>query len=82
MTTKVSLAVAPPLSVTVTVMVAVPLWFAAGVTVTVRAVPAPPNTMPDSGTSVWLVDPADSVSVAGSLSVSPTVKAIAPLLPL
>ena len=38
-------------SVTVTVIVAVPNWFASGVTVTVRFAPLPPNTMFALGTS-------------------------------
>ena len=41
--TNVSLAVSSP-SLTVTVIVAVPDWLAAGVTVTVRFAPLPPNT--------------------------------------
>ena len=42
------------LSLTVTVIVAVPLWFAAGVTVTVRFAPVPPKTMLATGTRVVL----------------------------
>ena len=48
-------------SLTVSVMVAVPLWFAAGVTVTVRAAPLPPRTMFASGTSVWFDEVAVTV---------------------
>ena len=36
----------------VTVIVAVPVWFAAGVTVTVRLAPPPPNAMFATGTNV------------------------------
>ena len=43
-TVNVSLAAAPPGSVTVRVIVDVPLWFAVGVTVTVRLAPLPPMT--------------------------------------
>ena len=48
-------------SLTVTVIVAVPLWFAAGVTVTVRLAPLPPKTMFASGTSVWFDEVAVTV---------------------
>ena len=50
---KVSFAVSDP-SETVTVIVAVPLWPAAGVTVRVREAPEPPSTRPDGGTRVVL----------------------------
>ena len=43
-------------SLTVTVMLAVPFWLAAGVTVTVRLAPLPPNTMFPLGTSVGLFE--------------------------
>ena len=48
---NVSLAEPLSPSVTVTVIVAVPDWFATGVTVTVRFAPLPPNTMFAFGTS-------------------------------
>src|SRR2546422_236380 len=44
-------------SLTPTVIVAVPYWLAAGLTVTVRFEPEPPNTMLLNGTSVALDDP-------------------------
>ncbi len=66
-------------SETLTVMVAVPVWLAAGVTVSVRLVPLPPRTSPAAGTSVLLLAAAVTTSVAGSLSTSPTVKAIGPV---
>src|SRR5438876_8844851 len=47
--TKLSLALRLP-SLTVTVMVAVPVWLRAGVTVTVRWAPEPPKTMLATGT--------------------------------
>src|SRR5690242_17664090 len=52
-TKKVSLALFTP-SLTVTVMVAVPVWPDAGVTVTVRFASAPPKTIFAVGTSVVL----------------------------
>ena len=52
--TKVSLVLSDP-SLTVTVMVAVPLWLLAGVTVTVRFAPLPPKTMFEVGTKVVLL---------------------------
>ncbi len=76
--TKGSLAVSAP-SLTVTVIVAVPLWFAAGVTVTVRLAPLPPNTMFAVGTSVGLDELPLSVRLPAAVSASPTVKAIAPV---
>ena len=54
-TTNVSVAVAVP-SLTVSVMVVVPDWLAAGVTVTVRFAPVPPMTMLAFGTRVVLDD--------------------------
>ena len=75
--TKVSVAASVP-SLTVSVIVAVPLWFAAGVTVTVRAAPLPPMTRFASGTSVWLAEVAVTVRLAAGVSTSPTVKARAP----
>ena len=52
--TKVSLVLNEP-SLTVTVIVAVPLWPLAGVTVTVRLAPLPPKTMLAFGTRVVLL---------------------------
>jgi hypothetical protein len=54
---------------------------AAGVTVTVRLAPLPPNTMLAFGTSVVLLDEPVTVSAPGSVWASPTVKATAPVLP-
>jgi hypothetical protein len=59
--TKVSLVLSEP-SLTVTVMVAVPLWPLAGVNVTVRFAPLPPKTMLAFGTNVVLLLLALSVS--------------------
>ncbi len=44
---------------------------------TVLLAPLPPNTMPDKGKSVVLLDAAERVRLATAVSVSPTVKAIA-----
>jgi hypothetical protein len=74
--TNVSFAVLNP-SLTVTVIVAVPFWLAAGVIVTVRLAPDPPNTMFAFGTSVVLLDVPLTVSEATAVSKSPTVNAIA-----
>ena len=63
-------------SLTVTVMVDVPLPPEAGVTITLRLVPLPPKTILGTGTSVALDEVADSVNAFGEVSVSPTVKAI------
>src|SRR6266516_4115978 len=51
--TKLSLALNCP-SLTVTVIVAVPLWFDAGLTVTVRFAPEPPKPMLPFGTNAGL----------------------------
>src|SRR5215469_15242462 len=70
---KLVLAVAPPPSVTVSVTDAVPVWFGAGVSVTVRLEPLPPRTMLALGSKVAFEDtPATTRFVAG-VSRSPTV---------
>jgi hypothetical protein len=74
--TKVSLVVLTPSS-TVTVIVAVPFWFAAGVTVTVRFAPDPPNTIFAFGTNVVLLELPLTVKDAAAVSVSPTVNEMA-----
>src|SRR5688572_25529806 len=63
-------AVADP-SDTVTVIVDVPLWLPAGVIVTVRFAPVPPNTILAVGTTAVLLDTPVSVRSAGSVSASP-----------
>ena len=73
-----SLVVRDP-SLTVTVIVAVPDWLAAGVTVTVRDEPLPPRMMLPSGTSAGLDEVAVTTRLAAAVSRSPTVKAIAPV---
>ena len=60
-------------------IVAVPDWFAAGVIVTVRFAPLPPNTMLAVGTSAVFDEPPVIVSDAAAVSMSPTVKLIAPV---
>src|SRR2546426_1364352 len=74
--TKVSLAPFTP-SLTPTVIVAVPVCPAAGVTVTVRLDPLPPNTMLLVGTSVALDDPLLNVRLPTGVSASPIVNGIA-----
>ena len=76
--TKVSAAVSAP-SLTVTVIVAVPVLPAAGVTVRVRFAPLPPKRMLASGTRVWLLLLPVTVSDPAAVSMSPTVKVIAPV---
>src|SRR6267143_2540075 len=76
--TKVSLAGKDP-SLNVTVIVALPFWLAAGLTVTVRLAPLPPNTMFALGTSVGLDELPLTVRLPAALSASPTVNAIAPV---
>ncbi len=63
-------------SLTVTVMVDVPLPPAAGVMTALRPAPLPPKTILATGTSVAFDEVADSVNAFGEVSASPTVKAI------
>jgi hypothetical protein len=76
--TKSVEAVAVP-SLTVSVMVVVPLTPATGVSVTVRFAPLPPKRMFPSGTSAVLLETPVTVNVPTALSLSPTVNAIAPV---
>ena len=76
--TNVSLVLTVP-SLTVTVMVAVPDWPAAGVTVTVRLAPFPPNTMLFVGTKVRFEDALLRLRLFDDVSKSPIVKLIAPV---
>ena len=76
---KLELAVNPAPSVTVSVMVLVPLCPTAGVNVTVRDAPVPPNTMFTTGSNVVLLEAPATVSVVAGVIASPTVKASAPV---
>ena len=68
----------PPFpSVTVTVMVAVPIWLEAGVIVTVRDPPLPPKTMLLFGTSVRFEEVPETPSEPSAVSTSLIVKGIA-----
>ena len=62
-------------SLTLTVMVAVPIWLVTGVTRTVRLEPLPPNVMLAAGASAGLEELALSARLAAGLSMSPTVNA-------
>src|SRR5437867_5687772 len=75
-TTKLVLALYCP-SLTFTVIVAVPFWLAAGLTVTVRFDPDPPKTMLLVGTSVALDEPLLNVRLPTGVSASPIVNGIA-----
>ena len=75
-TAKLLLAVSVP-SPTVIVICAVPVFPAAGVTVTVRFAPLPPSTMLPFGINVVTVDDAESVKLEADVSASPIVNAIA-----
>jgi hypothetical protein len=74
--TNVSVAVKLP-SLTVTVIVDEPYSLFAGVMVTVRFAPDPPNTMFTFGTSVVLLELPLTVKVPAAVSKSPIVKEIA-----
>src|SRR5438477_6488323 len=73
--TKLSLALRLP-SLTLTVMVAVPVWLRAGVTVTVRLAPEPPKTMLPDGTRVGLEEAPETIRLPAAVCASPTVKAL------
>src|SRR5580765_4971739 len=73
--TKLLLAVRLP-SLTVTVMVAVPVWLRAGVTATVRLAPEPPKTMLATGIKVGLEEVSERIRLPAAVCASPTVKAI------
>ena len=76
--TKLVEAVSVP-SLTVMVMVELPLRPDAGVMTALRAAPLPPKTILAIGTSIAFDEVADSVNVPGEVSPSPTVKAIGPV---
>src|SRR5438093_1425980 len=63
-------------SLTVTVMLAVPVWLRAGVTVTVRLAPEPPKTMLATGTRVGLEEGPETIRLPAAVCASPTVKAM------
>jgi hypothetical protein len=75
-TVKMELALFVP-SLTETVICALPVWFAAGVTFTVRLAPLPPNTILPFGTSVVDEELAERVKPPAAVSASPMVNAIA-----
>src|SRR5438445_140486 len=73
--TKLSLEVRLP-SLTVTVMVDVPVWLRAGVTVAVRLAPEPPKTMLAAGIKVGLEEAPETIRLQARDGASSTVKAI------
>ena len=76
--TKLVEAVRVP-SLTVTVIVEVPLSPAAGVITALRPAPLPPKTILATGISVASEEVADSVNAFGEVWASPTVKPIGPV---
>src|ERR1051325_2775881 len=76
--TNVSVVVADP-SLTPMLIVLEPNWFVAGVIVTVRLAPLPPNTMLWVGMSVGFDEPAVKVRLPAAVSTSPIVKLMAPV---
>src|SRR5437773_184158 len=66
-------------SLTVTAMLAVPVSLGAGLTVTVRLAPEPPNPMLPSGTNAGLDELPLKVKLPAAVSPSPTVKLSAPV---
>src|SRR5436190_14593784 len=73
---NVVLAVNPP-SLTVSVILAEPLWFTAGRNATVRALAVPPRVIRLVGISVGLLEVAVTTRLAAGVSRSLTVNAIA-----
>ena len=76
---KLVVALRPDSSVTVRVMVAVPVRVGSGVRVIVRASPTPPSAMPPAGTSSGSLAVAATVSRPGRVSTSFTSKRSAPV---
>ncbi len=76
--TKLVEAVSVP-SLTVIVIVDVPLRPAAGVITALRPAPLPPKAILATGTNAASEEVADSVNAFGEVWASPTVKAIAPV---
>jgi len=68
-------AVMPPPSVTVNVIVVMPICPVAGVTVTVRVAPVPPSTIFAVGTNVLLLEVPATINAVAGVRSSPTVKA-------
>ena len=66
-------------SLTMIVMVDVPLWPAAGVIIASRPAPLPPKAILATGISTAFDEVADRVNAFGEVSASPTVNAIAPV---
>jgi hypothetical protein len=77
-TTKFVLTVNSP-SLTLTVIVAVPLCPAVGVTATVRLAPLPPTTMLLNGTKLRFDELVLTVRLPTAVSTSPTVKLKGPV---
>src|SRR5262245_2605508 len=77
-TVKLVEALACP-SLTVSAIVAVPLWFTVGAIVTVRLGPFPPNTMFPSETSDWLEEALLKVSLLNGVSMSAIVNRRGPV---
>ena len=77
--TKLRVAVKPPASVTVTVIVLAPLALATGLSVIVRLVYQPSSTIPLVATTPWFDDVAVTTSESQVLSKSPNVNGIAPV---
>src|SRR5262245_47522758 len=71
---KLLLADAPLASVTMTVIVALPLTPVTGVMVRLRLVPKPPNTILVAGARAGLEDVALTTRLLAGVSASPTVK--------
>src|SRR2546430_11231854 len=63
-------------SLTVTVMVAVPVWLRAGVTVTVQERPEHPQSQSTTGTKVLLEEAPERVRLACAVCEPPTVVAV------
>src|SRR3954464_7606656 len=79
LTKNVAMAVEPASSLSVTVMFALPLWAAAGVTVIVRLLSLPPKTKFALGTSVGLEELAVRTRLLRAVSGSLIVNAIGPV---
>ena len=76
---KVSMTDAEFASVTVTVIVVAPFWFATGAMLMVRFAPLPFRVMFAFGTRVVFDEVAVTIRSAAGVSTSPTVKAMFPV---
>ena len=72
---KLVLAVSPPASVAVSVIVVEPIWPVIGFRVMVRFAPDPPNDIPEAGNNAAFEDDAEMLNAPADVSRSETTNA-------